>query len=154
MILGFTGTREGCSFKQKDYIRYFLRQERPTQAHHGGCIGADTEFHHLVTQYNNGVRPQDRCRIVVHPPTNLKYATPVDELIAMTQGYPLDILPPRGYHERDRDIVKASDHMLAVSLAGDTLGTMGSGTWWTVRCAVALRKPVTVIYPSGKVVSY
>ena len=52
MILGFTGTREGLTDKQKillmTEVLFLQRQFGIEEAHHGACAGADHQFHDLV----------------------------------------------------------------------------------------------------------
>lgn len=53
MIVGFTGTREGMSPEQKRVTREIISQLITTSVHtavHGDCIGADTDFHHIIRE--------------------------------------------------------------------------------------------------------
>ena len=47
MILGFTGTRKGCTPPQLAALRSFLGLYRPGVLLHGGAVGADAEAHYL-----------------------------------------------------------------------------------------------------------
>lgn len=69
-VVGFTGTREGMTPAQKSVVAETLTYAWaqlegwvPDEVHHGGCEGADWDFHEIVRAY----LPQ--TRIVVHPST-------------------------------------------------------------------------------------
>ncbi len=50
MKVGFTGTRKGMTEFQKTEVRRLLTEYmhgRDMEAHHGDCIGADTDFHNI-----------------------------------------------------------------------------------------------------------
>ena len=44
-IIGFTGTQAGMTDKQFHCVSALLCSANYTMAHHGGCEGADTQFH-------------------------------------------------------------------------------------------------------------
>ena len=64
MRIGLTGTREGMTEQQKRSLIQLLAEYRPTEFHHGDCVGADAEAHTIVQQHCT------TARIVIHPPTN------------------------------------------------------------------------------------
>jgi len=49
MKIGFTGTQQGMTQHQKDMVELILTFHKYTpgieEVHHGGCIGADEQFH-------------------------------------------------------------------------------------------------------------
>lgn len=133
MILGFTGTREGMTDRQREAVAEFLRQSQPTQVHHGDCIGADSQFHDsaLLTcepwieshPCNLEMYRAHRKANVVHP-----------------------IKPPK---TRNQDIVDASDELLAAPKS--TQSEPRSGTWQTIGMALKAKKQVTFVWPDGSV---
>jgi hypothetical protein len=129
--LGFTGTREGMSKAQQEALRMLLRRLRPGVFHHGDCVGADEQAHHIVR------RECPACRIHVHPPEDAA-------LRAHCRG---DLLhPPKAYLQRNEAIVDAADFLFA---APEGEETNRSGTWATVRYARRREVATAVILPSG-----
>ncbi|KKK74484.1 hypothetical protein LCGC14_2883340, partial [marine sediment metagenome] len=50
MKIGFTGTQQGMTVYQQSEVRQLLesmRHQKITAIHHGGCIGADSQFHYV-----------------------------------------------------------------------------------------------------------
>lgn len=137
MILGFTGTRQGLALAQKHELARLIAYLAPTEAHHGDCQGADSEFHELIRA------GQPKAKLVIHPPTAKRYRAYCDGDI---------ILPTKPYLNRDRDIVAACGHLLACPSGYED--QPHSGTWYTVRHALRIMKPVTVIYPDGSFDTY
>lgn len=134
MILGFTGTREGMTNVQRESVAEFLRQRRPTEAHHGDCVGADSEFHDAALLFD----PNSPPHISSHPCNLKKYRA---YRHANSQH------PVKSPKERNWDIARASDHLLAAPRL--TQSEPRSGTWQTIRFMLSLRKPVTVVWPDG-----
>lgn len=128
--LGVTGNRVGLTSRQ----RVLLHDEilKADEVRHGACTGADSEAH--------GIAKVERKRIVVHPPTEDKLVTPVDDEVTW--------LPGKDYLKRNHDIVDASDLLVALPRGKERLR---SGTWATVRYAVKVGKPVLVCYPDGTI---
>jgi len=151
MKLGFTGTREEPTQEQIDWLTEFFRQEMPEEFHHGACVGSDAKAHRAALKYNMGGR-HEWMSVVVHPPIDTKLMMPMGSILSVTGG--VTILEPKPYLARNRNIVDATDRLVAFALEGDNFGTIKSGTWHTVRYAKAQNKPVDVVYPDGKVVRY
>jgi hypothetical protein len=132
--VGFTGTREGMSPKQFDMLAEILSGLAHTFAsdpcrpvlHHGDCAGADSEAHDLAAELGFWT--------IAHPPTNPKHRAfcAADE-----------ILPELPYLERDRAIVEVCDRLIAAPLTRDEQPR--SGTWYTIRHAYSLGRPVTIL---------
>ena len=130
--IGFTGTRKGMTLKQRERVKEILNAHRPTAVHHGDCLGADAEFHHIVET--------DHCPdtiIIVHPPLN-------DKDRAWCAGD--QVLEEKEYLDRNKDIVDAADLVIATP-AQRTPQARGSGTWHTVRYARRKGTPLITVYP-------
>jgi len=114
MKVGFTGTREGMTDLQKFSLLQKLRIFAPLEVNHGMCAGADTEFHQIIRD----CFPE--CVIIGHPPERdfMKVDLGCDKY---RRPYP--------YLERDRNIVDASDILIACPL--EMTKNPRSGTWFT-----------------------
>ena len=131
--VGFTGTRTGMTSEQEKTFSKLIKKLNPSEFRHGDCIGSDLQAHVVVKKLG--------VRIVVHPPLNsMKRALAPD---------PDEVLPKREYLERNRDIVDASDILIATPES--RMGVQRSGTWATVRYAMREKKPVILIFPDGVV---
>ncbi len=130
--IGFTGTLHGMTPSQCDALATILHQierEVPIRRfHHGDCLGADAQAHAIAL---------GRYTIVVHPPSNTNF-----------RAYCLDAqeyLPAWPYDLRNKDIVNASDLLIAAPQTADE--RQRSGTWSTVRYARGLSKNLLVLAP-------
>lgn len=127
---GFTGTRAGMSAAQLAWLPTVFPTGTPL--HHGGCVGADAQMHaHALSTGST---------VVVHPPINPKLRMPYDPRALW--------MPAKEYLPRDRDIVDATNRLLATP---DGPPRLGSGTWYTIDYAVSRKVPVLVCYPDGTV---
>jgi hypothetical protein len=140
---GFTGSRYGMTTPQmravSGYLSHILlihdtAEPAGIQVRHGDCIGSDAQFHVIATVLG--------CRTVAHPPLNerLRAYCAADE-----------ILPPKDYLARDRDIVAGSAALVATP--GTSSWQRHSGTWTTIGYAVDAGLPVTVCLPDGTILS-
>lgn len=127
-----TGTRTGMTEHQHDWIRQELCHY--DEFHHGACVGSDETAHHAAI--DNGITGE---RLVVHPPVNTKYRMAYDHRALW--------LPAKNYHPRNIDIVDATAILLATP---DGPERPNSGTWYTVRYAMNVGKPITICYPDGR----
>lgn len=59
MKLGMTGSRDGMSEKAKETLISFLNNTKIDKVHHGDCLGADREFHDIVSEY--------KIKTIIHP---------------------------------------------------------------------------------------
>lgn len=132
MKVGFTGTREGMTRKQKRRLVIQLLRFNPEEVHHGCCFGADD-------QANTISRAALGLYTVGHPPASPNWRSwrACDEL-----------RPAKGYIDRDHDIVDETDCLIAAPKTD--VEELRSGTWATVRYAVKQGKTVFLILPSGK----
>jgi hypothetical protein len=127
--LGFTGTRRGMTMWQQGAVKRLAASY--DEVHHGDCLGSDADMHAIARVL--------QLRVVVHPPVD-------DRLRAGCTGNVNR--PVKPYHDRNRDIVDETEHLIATP---DHMTETGlGGTWWTVRYARSVGKPVTVVWPNGR----
>ena len=130
MKIGVTGTREGANDRQLMAVVEFIQSLGPGhELHHGDCTGVDVEVA-TAARYNG-------WRIVCHPPKSNE-----------TQGYfgGDEVREPKGYLERDRNIVDETELLIVVPLQ-DEWQPKG-GTWYTHDYAIKKGKPVKIFYPN------
>ena len=133
MILGFTGTQQGCTAVQLTALRRLLTA---TLHHndifrHGDCVGADEHAHHAARLTG--------AIIHIHPPTNATKRAHCDGDV---------IWLPRLYLDRNHDIVNRSDRLIACPKGPEE---QRSGTWSTVRYARRHGRSVTIVWPDGRI---
>lgn len=133
--LGFTGTQKGMTLAQEKGVRS-LMVGHPKELHHGDCIGADKVADWIATSYG--------VPVVVHPPVN-------ESKRAFCHSSGVDgtrqVLKPKPYLERNRDIVDACDVLIAAPK--EMTDQLRSGTWSTVRYAKKQGKQVILVFPDG-----
>jgi hypothetical protein len=128
MTIGFTGSREGMSNKQKEQFVLLLQDMGMTEFHHGDCEGADAEAHDIVREFFPDVR------IVVHPPFKSSKR-------AYKNGD--EIREPDDYLPRDERIV--NETMFLFGAPKSNIELKRSGTWYTIRYARRKDKQHTVL---------
>ena len=128
MRIGFTGTRRGMDSHQKWEVAILVAENKPTEVHHGDCIGADTDFHEICMEH---------IPIVIHP-SNLK--TRAWNYAGVTMEH-----EPKPPIVRDHDIVDSVDMLIACPAQNYEI--LWSGTWATIRYARKVGKLVRIIYP-------
>lgn len=134
---GFTGSRNDPTDAQLDWL--WRQFDDCGEWHHGACVGADEASHQAAI--DNGL---DGRRLVVHPPTNSARRMHYDHRALWLPGKP--------YLDRNRDIVDATDELLAMPNAPeDDPRSQRSGTWMTIRYAVQVGRGVAICYPDGRV---
>lgn len=138
MKRGFTGTRDGMTEPQLAAVILLctVKFENTGEFHHGACVGADSQLHNLVVENHS-------ARIVIHPPTDTRYANVFEE------SERVEILPPKPYLQRNADIVDATDELIATPKEFEE--QIRGGTWWTVRYARKQGKKVWLVLPDGTV---
>lgn len=136
-VIGFTGTRNGMTDRQKRTVRSILEEIGPRWGHHGDCIGADNDFdeicedldilRHAWPGHDKDGRQKSRahCRseIIEEPRPYL-----IRDRIIVVQGVDGLIATPKGRKEELR-----------------------SGTWTTVRMARNLGRKRWVVFPDGTI---
>lgn len=133
MKVGFTGTREGMTDAQQIALSDVLDHLMPTEFHHGDCVGADEQAHGMAFETNG-----ERVKRVAHPPTN-------ERLRAFCEAD--EVREPKDYLPRNRDIVDETQMLIACPKTA--VEDYESGTWYTVRYARRVGKPVYIILPNG-----
>lgn len=132
--IGFTGTREGLSAEQTRYVRALLSlYDENDYVHHGLCVGADEQFHNIAHAR--------RINIIGHPPTEIRFLAGIDE----DEFY--ELMPPRVYLTRNKNIVSQSDMLIACPKEYEEVKR--SGTWATIRYARKKGIPIHIIFPDG-----
>ena len=130
-VIGFTGTQEGMTAKQYHNVRGILLEEEAARAVHGGCIGADTEFHRLCIDR--------RMQIVVWPSN--KKSKQGDWSGAFLVHPEMDPL------KRNPLIVNTATIMIVAPKEMQEI--VRSGTWTTYRRARWRGIPRWLVYPDG-----
>lgn len=130
VIIGFTGTSRGMNKKQMCEVRMHLQDKfHPGVTFvHGDCIGADTEAAEIAEQI--GYRLYSMPSNVM----GMRAFTPSD-----WESVEKDPLA------RNKDIVDKSQFMIAAPRTNYRV--IRSGTWYTVRYAESVDKPIIFCYP-------
>ncbi len=132
--IGVTGSRTGCSREQEAQLASCLRALALSakalgircHLHHGDCVGVDQIAHALAKQSGNP------WVVHVHPPIPERFR-------AFTKG---DVnYNPRGYLDRNHDIVDVVDVLLVVP----RFGRQNLGTWSTCRYARDVGRGTVII---------
>lgn len=134
--IGFTGTQRGMNGDQYMMLDQFLLQiDEPFIAYHGGCVGADEQFHKMVQSYLN-------CERVEVYPSNI----PDKQALLTMRGWDTrhPQYPPLS---RNRIIVACADVLLATPK--ESRMVIRSGTWTTVRLAQKTGKQMRIFLPNG-----
>jgi hypothetical protein len=134
-IIGFTGTRHGCTFAQLLGLGEVIEELKPKETHSGDCVGADLEFIKKIEEYE--LDNNHSVYTVSHPPINS----------SLRAEYRYNHqCQPRPYLDRNKDIVDSCDLLIACP---HTKEEGAGGTWHTVRYARKQKKPIIIIYPDG-----
>lgn len=136
--VGFTGTHHGMSWPQYTTWWNLVLPWKPITFEHGDCVGADSQSHYAVFY----CLPDTKIR--VHPPEKPEHKAncllrPGDE-----------VLSPASHLKRNRNIVEATTIMTATPPSMVELER--GGTWYTIRYARKLNRPLVIVFPDGSVV--
>ena len=129
----FTGTRKGMSREQKRSVFKLLHNAVDLQVRHGGCHGADTDFHQIALK--------EGLVIYVHP-GDAQQAT------AFQGGRCIVHTPPLPYLKRNHIMVDYCDALIACPSGQERVR---SGTWATVRYARRQGKPIFLVQKGGRI---
>lgn len=130
--IGFTGTRAGMTEEQKKVFRDMLIlasvfTEASVRLHHGGCVGADEDAHHIAKEMG--------AKIVVHAPIN--------KMGVFDYSDADEIRDSKEYLERNHDIVDESMFLAAAPKTKEEV--LRSGTWATIRYARKQNKMIRML---------
>lgn len=144
--VGFTGTRDGMTERQKEEVFGWLATKVVKRAHHGDCVGADAQFHAACIE--------EEIPVEIHPPDD-------DRLRAFCEGAEL-VNNPLPFLERNKAIIRelAMDEdndsvlLVAPSELFEPEPARGQGTWSTVRHTRAVVEAgyeikILVVWPNG-----
>lgn len=136
MIVGVTGSRTERTPEQMIWFCKKLYHLGATVLHHGDCRGADEQAHDCAIGLG--------LTVVIHPPIKeIHRAFCYDKTAKSLQGS-VTVLEPKDYLLRNRDLVDASEYLLALPEGPET---QRSGTWSTIRYAQSIGVPVEVFLP-------
>ena len=155
--IGFTGTRSGMTIDQSNSLRRKLSSGPQgttwtmfSEFHHGDCVGADEEAHDMMRVLLAKNWPL-RVDIVIHPPKLFSFRAGCGMNDEETMGGgSVKILGAKDYLARDRDIVNATDMLIACPAGMDDVRGVG-GTWYTIRYAREKVRPILIIHADGTV---
>lgn len=135
--VGFTGTQLGLTSAQDsslfDVLWKLAGDTIPIYLRHGDCVGADEAAHSLGLELE--------YLPIIHPPEN-------ESKRAFVVGW-YEMLEPKAYLDRNRDIVDASEVLVACPRELVIHDKCRHGTCWTVRYARKVGKPIIIIWPDG-----
>ena len=142
MIMGFTGTRDGMTPRQKRQFEAIVRRLTPTEFHHGDCIGADDEAATIVHRVRSNAPldifgTQPKIKIVRHPPVKGRYRA--------NNVYAEETRQELPYLERNANIAYECDILIATPKEREEQARRG--TWHTIRQAWKRGKPTIILSP-------
>jgi hypothetical protein len=141
MKMGFTGTRDGMSPRQKRQFESIARRFMPSEFHHGDCIGADDEaatiIHKIRSQPPLDIFDIPKIKIVVHPPVDGKYRA--------NNQYGDEIRGELPYLERNANVTYECDMLVAAPKESEE--QVRRGTWHTIRQAWKRGKATIILLP-------
>lgn len=132
--VGFTGTRDGMTAKQKAVVLAALITLHPTHARHGLCVGADENFHNLCREL--GIYIIGHPGVDDHGKSPFRAHCDVDEME-----------PELPYHERNDNIIDGCDVLMVTPIGFEE--QIRSGTWSTVRKARERKRTIFMVFPDG-----
>lgn len=142
MIIGFTGTRKGMTEQQKSQVRDLLSVFVVSEAHHGGCKGADSDFHWAVRDVCGEELP-----VTIYP-SNFGASAKMDLSSAELEEN-TSLKGEKDPWERNKDIIDPCDVIFATP--AQPFEEPRGGTWHAVRYSRKTGKKIIVIWPDGSV---
>lgn len=153
--LAFTGTQRGMTDAQFATCDRLLALWKPTEIHHGDCIGADDQIDQLAQKHG--------IDTVIHPPENPSkrawchrrwlFNCELDAKSGIKPTRAVVELAPAHYLERNQDIVNEGNALLATPF--ESAEQRRSGTWFTIRRGRIARfqrddfKRTVIVWPDG-----
>lgn len=136
LAAGGTGTRRPLPRIQIAALADIIDFLRPGEVHVGDCVNGDVVIASLARTAG--------ARIIGHPPSDERHRAHFE--------YDEE-LPAKGFHARDRDIVNASDVLIAAPRLMHPEAAMYSGTWFTIGYCLSRMKyrPLFVAWPDGHI---
>jgi hypothetical protein len=163
-IVGFTGTRGGCTEAQILALHQLIGRLLPTVWLHGACVGADEDGVIAVRMWASGI-PEEVCpnpnpgpgdvrpeparevRVIALPGHSAN--GPADH--ALQSRFALEnsdeVRLPLAHFARNREIVKQCE--VLVACPGGMAEQSKGGTWYTVQCARRAGKRLVILWPDG-----
>ncbi len=148
MIVGFTGTRSGCTTKQYDALKKLLTSmttsDDPMKAlHHGACVGADADAARIARGLG--------VTVVAHPEVSARVEHGHEAANRSREAMEAsdEVLPEQTHFARNREIVQACDVLVACPRTNHEESQ--GGTWFTVVQARRAGKRVVIVWPDGSV---
>ena len=133
MKVGFTGTQKGMTARQRVAVAILMVTLCAEEGHHVDCVGADEEFHNIITMLKNIKR-------IIHPPIRATARAYCEGDFSHEKN---------GYLERNKTIVDSTELLIGASLSSSE--TLRSGTWSTIRYARKKAGMIIVIFPDGSI---
>ena len=127
MRIGFTGTSQGMTERQKIGLSDLLSSYVAAILHHGDAIGADAEAHDIAIELGFAV--------VIQPAVETQRAFKTAA----------DIRAAKPYLVRNKDIVRET--ALLIAAPAEPVEQLRSGTWSTVRYARRLGRRIRLLRP-------
>ena len=145
MKIGFTGTREGMTQKQKDIFVEITNRLFITEFHDGNCDGSDLQARDIVLE--NAKKP---LTFHIHPHNKFVRSLSIKN---NQLNHKVVIHPVKPPLERNHDIVDdCGEDAIVCCPKGDEI--VRSGTWATIRYAkkksVETGLNIYIIYPDGQ----
>jgi len=142
MIWAATGTRHGGTPYQIASVGWLWSRYGIKELHDGDSIGVDEQLYYLGHAFG--------AHITLHPPTNEKYRAFCGLLdCVLIDPEHTTILPEKGYHARDRDMVDEAEVIVSVQWKPVELDY--GGTRYTTDYAREQGKPLALIWPNGHI---
>jgi hypothetical protein len=145
MIVGFTGTRSGCTERQLRSVANVLGCLSVTELHHGACLGADSEVAALCRSYNQAGL---RVRVVAHPGVSARGG--LNDLRSKQAVEDSDEVREEATHfSRNRTIVRECEVLVACPPTNEEEKI--GGTWYSINHARKVGRRVVICWPDGRV---
>ena len=138
MKIGFSGTRHGMTQPQFRTILRLLQDWKPSEVHHGGCVGADIEFAKMCDKH------VPRPHIVCRPGMSARDG---NSDLRATDDPSDQIFDTLTHFHRNRAIVDSCAVLIAAPFG--FVHQASGGTWYTIDYARKHKKHVIIVFPDG-----